>query len=214
MKKALVVTALLTTCCAMAPAQVVLGVKAGAGLSKVMVMNVPANLDFEGYDYRFSIQGGATATQPISEKFSIAAELLYELKGTIFPASDVSEEAQLSLHYLSLPVLANYEFFQGFRIEVGPQIGYRLAADIDKLSNVAPFTAEDIYNVEWDVGLSGGIKYYAPYNLYLSARYTHGLSQVSNLKFTDANGEPYADIKLQNQAFQLSLGYEFKTGKK
>ncbi|HMO38037.1 MAG TPA: porin family protein [Saprospiraceae bacterium] len=214
MKKFLFAALILTVCYSIANAQLVLGVKAGAGLSNIALVkvNIPAHLNVEDYDYCFSFQGGISAAKAISEKLSVVGELLYEVKGTNFPSSDISPKTRLSLHYLSIPILANYELFRSFQIELGPQISYRLAANIENLPNSAPFTAEDIYNVKWDLGLSAGGRYYPCSNLYLGVRYTHGLLDVSDLKFTDMNGLPTLDMRVKqlNRVFHLTLGYEFK----
>ncbi len=211
-------TLVMLTCCVLstcaAVAQVNFGLKAGVGLTKVAFVNFPDYLNDEDTDFRFAYLGGITLNNSFTDAFSISTELLYELKGTKFPADEVSEANTLNLHYLSLPILANYEIFPGLRAELGPQISYRLSADFEKQAPDSPVKAEDIYNEKWDLGIIGGLKYYTASNIFINARYTHGLSSVSDLKFTDINGEPSLTIKSRNRAFQLSLGYEFNTGKK
>ncbi len=212
MKKLLIITILIVCFGYLMNAQTNYGIKFGAGLSTIALENVPDQLNDDLYKYRTSFLAGALISHELSDKFELSSELLYELKGTILKGDDFTEENKLSLHYISLPVLMQYKFFSRFSIEIGPQIGYRFAVDLEKLAESAPFTAEDIFNQAWDFSLNGGLTFYLSKNMLINTRYTHGLAQVSDLKVTDENGTPTVNVRQTNQMFQLSLGYKFKKG--
>lgn len=194
-------------------AQTTLGVKVGAGLAKIAIKDVPEHLNSDIYDTRASYLGGVSLHHALSGKLGVATELLYELKGTRVKVENDPAGNTLNLHYFSLPLLAYYELIPMLRIEFGPQVGYRFAASYERMEPNAPFTAKDIYDQEWDIGLSGGLKVYFLKQVSFTARYVHGFSNVSNIRFTDENGEPTARVKQHNRNLQLALSYEFSISK-
>lgn len=194
-------------------AQTTLGVKAGAGLANIVIKDVPEHLNSDIHDTRASYLGGVTLHHALSGKLGVATELLYELKGTRIKVENDPAGNALNLHYLSLPVLAYYELIPRLRIEFGPQVGYRFAASFERMERNAPFTAKDIYDQEWDIGLSGGLRFYVLKQVSFTARYVHGFSSVTSVRYSDENGEPGARVKQQNRNLQFSLGYEFSMSK-
>src|SRR5215216_4603292 len=98
--------------------QVHFGVKGGVSVSQ---------LDFDNNtssDSRVGLHVGALAHIHTSSKsWAIQPELLYSMEG----AQKVgNSSSKFELNYLNLPVLVQYMFDNGFRLEAGPQIGFLL----------------------------------------------------------------------------------------
>jgi hypothetical protein len=190
-------------------AQCLLGVKAGAGVTDVAMLNLPSRLE-SVFDYRFAYQGGVTFRRNLNKKLIANAELLYALKGAENNESGNSQNIKINFHYLSLPLTLDYQVFPKFFIGIGPEISYRLKLNTSEGDGFPLLT--ETWDKKWDFGLNAEVRFYPTNRFYTSLRYTHGISDLG-VQFTDVNGEPYRDIKLQNRALQLSLGYEFSLGK-
>lgn len=134
------------------------------------------------YKARTSFHLGAVAEINLLENFSIQPELLYSSQG-----AEVDGIDDFNLDYVALPILAKfYLTTDKLSLEVGPQFSF-LIND--------PQKAYD--NESFDFGVAGGLGYKLTKNIFVQARYTVGLSEVSR----------YAEVK--NSTFQLSAGILF-----
>jgi hypothetical protein len=53
-----------------------------------------------------------------------------------------------------------------------------------------------------------GLKYYfRPF--FLSATFSHSFIAISNITYTDENGNPDGESKIYNQGLQIGVGYQF-----
>ena len=135
-----------------------------------------------------SFNFGVMSEIPISEKFSFQPELMYSGQG--YSIGDDTVE----LSYLNLPLMGKYYVTKGLSLEVGPQIGFLLAADNEGTD------VKDSFN-SVDLGVNFGVSYKLDNGLYFGLRYTLGLSDINDLDgFNDKN---------QNGVFQFSVGYFF-----
>lgn len=210
MKETLVILTLAICGYSIASAQVKLGLKAGFNHANVEEIGFPSGLTSNPM-YKTAFHAGLTLQNNLSEKLAIRTELLYSRKGYKVDSPGVSYD-QFDLNYLSLPVLASFQFIPCLMLEAGPEIGYLVKAQgkIDNKKDEVDFLFEN----NWDLGLSGGLRFYPIKTLYLAGRYIHGFSNINDVNFTDENGEPLSpEAKTRNRAFQLSLGYEFNTKK-
>ena len=147
------------------------GVKAGANFS-----NLTGDADTDGIT---SFYVGGLADFTISEKFHVQPELLYSMEG--------GEDAEIS--YLRIPIMAKYYLMEGFNLQAGPVVGFKVGAD----DNIDEFTTST------DFGLGLGAAYELASGLFFDARYNFGLSNISDVDGFDVG----------TSAFQVGLGYRF-----
>jgi hypothetical protein len=132
---------------------------------------------------------GGFAELKLSDKFAVQPELLFSMQGA------GSDAADLKTNYINIPVMAKYFVTDNFSVEAGPQIGFLMSAKFDGED------AKDGLN-STDFGLNFGGSYYIDENMFLTARYGFGLSEVEKDLASGENGST-------NSVIQLSFGYKF-----
>lgn len=192
--------------------EVSFGVKAGGNLSSL-------SGDVEGMSFIPGFHAGGFAEIKLSEKFAIQPELLFSLEGgkSSFEYEDnmtsMRSEETVLLGYINLPVMAKYFVIEGLSLELGPQLGYLVAANSDYEYRsefngivIEDSGSEDIkeYMKKTSVGANVGLGYALKNNLYFQARYHLGLSNIN-----DSEDEDGTLAKIKNNSFQLSVGYKF-----
>ena len=183
-------------------AQVKLGVKGGVNI--VNVYDGPVSPDINN-QYRVAYHGGVYGQYEIDNRFAIRTELLYSKKGC--RSVNPTGKANVNLHYLNLPVLAEYRIQEQFSVLLGPELGYLLSAK-------SRFDNQRV-NIGWlwdrkiDLGMATGFRYQVNKDVDLGLRYTHGLLNVmsSKIVLTNERGEPVGEMnyKSQNRTFQFSV---------
>jgi hypothetical protein len=189
------------------------GAKAGVNFATITGDDLG---DVEG---KTSFHVGVLAEIPISDVFSIQPELLYSRQGAkesyteSFSGMTFSEDLDIKLDYLLLPVMAKYYVTDGFSIEVGPQIGFLLNAEIDyefsESGDGMSFNESGTLDIKdavksVDFGLNFGLGYKLDNGLNFNVRY--------NLGLTDGNDDPEffdSDGAFKNSVFQIGVGYFF-----
>ncbi|MDT8402521.1 MAG: porin family protein [Bacteroidales bacterium] len=153
-----------------------LGIKAGINLYTI---------SSEGntvYDQITGFHLGLIGHIHLENQWAVQPELVYSSQGG---KSGGSEE---KLDYLNVPVLLQYMFDNGFRLQAGPQLGLLVRAD----------NKNDLNSI--DLGMGMGVSYVVPSTGFgLDARYNHGLSNINK---NDA-------AKLYNRGVQLGVFYIF-----
>jgi hypothetical protein len=231
MKKSIILMCFLVFAFVLVNAQntdIIFGAKAGLNLASI------SGDDTDDFDSRTSFHAGAMAEFKISEKFSFQPELLYSGQGAKFENSEsgefgsFSEEVEINLDYLNIPLMAKYYITEGFSLEAGPQVGFLLSAkekyEYNERFGDETFSEsgeEDIKDFvkNVDFGLSFGLGYKLQNGLNFSARYYLGLSDINDfeesrdVEFRDSaelmKVQKSQNIKNQNNVFQLSVGYFF-----
>ncbi len=185
-----------------------LGIKAGINYTGIgRIGSLPDQLDFDER-YQAGYHFGVIGILALNEKWAIRPELLYSLKGL---TPNPNDGDRINLHYLCLPVLASYSLLPMFQLEAGLETAYLLSART--IVEEESYDVDWIFDKKWDIGISGGARFYFLNNFHLGARYTHGLTDIQPITFTDINGDPALEIKGKNRAFQLSFGYHFSLKK-
>lgn len=162
---------------------------------------------------RTGFYGGATVDIPLGGVVSIEPGLLYAQKGYSLNGElnvkgaeflGVNGKAQLTSHYVDLPVLLKANV-GGLEVFGGPQVSYLAKADLKTTAGVMGFNvfnrtmdATEEFN-RWDAGLTGGVGYRFSNGLTLSASYDHGLKKV------DAN----QNFDSYNRSFKVGAGFRF-----
>lgn len=131
----------------------------------------------------------------LSKQIAFQPELVYSTQGTQNKSG--SSELRLNLGYVNVPLLLQYMFDNGFRLEAGPQIGI--------LANATSEISNNSINVKpafrsTDIGLAVGMSYVKPSTGYgFDIRYNLGLT---NINISDA-------VKSYNRGLQLGVFYLF-----
>jgi hypothetical protein len=157
------------------------GAKAGFNMSTL-----------SGADDASSIIGahlGGFVEIKLSDKFAVQPELLFSMQGAGFDVGDSN------LNYINIPVMAKYFVADNFSIEAGPQIGFLMSAKLDGTD------IKDAAN-STDFGINFGGSYYLNENMFLTARYGFGLTDVEKDLEAGVDGS-------KNAVFQVSFGYKF-----
>jgi opacity protein-like surface antigen len=166
-----------------------IGLKAGVNYANL------TNFD-EGYSGRIAYHFGLIAELTITEKFSVQPEILYSKLGSQFKDGD--NKATLSENYLSVPLLFKYNFSEKTSIEVGPYLGLLLTAKNKGKMEGESFEEDVIQGFnQTDFGYAFGVTYNISNNIFASLRYNLGTKNVIK----------DSEEKINNSAFQLSLGY-------
>ncbi len=160
-----------------------LGAKAGLNLTNITGENTAE------FDQITGFHAGISSEFSFSEFFSSQVEILYSTKGATATTTDL----EISMDYLSLPIMIKVYPIESLSLDIGPQFSYLLKNTATLGGNtIAPYDYEDL-----DIGLIVGLTYKTSIDLYIQTRYIMGVTEF------DSAG------KWKNQVFQFSLGYNF-----
>ena len=134
-----------------------------AGLNMATVTN-------SGGDLKAGFNGGALAHIHITPAFSLQPEVVYSNQGTKY-----SSDSKLILNYVNIPLLLQYNFDNGFRLQGGPQLGIMTEAK-QKLGSVEADVSDNYNTLDFSIPL--GVSYLSYSGLGVDARYNLGITNV------------------------------------
>ncbi len=167
------------------------GIKGGVNLSTVKVS------DGEDYDGKTGFHLGGLAHIHVSKQFAVQPELMFSTQG----GQDDGDDFKLNLNYINLPILAQYMFDGGFRLQTGPQIGFLTGAET-KSGDIEVDVDDQIQSIDFSWVFGGG--YLFPSGFGVDVRYNLGISNISDISGYEA----------KNRVFQLGVFYQFMHGRK
>lgn len=140
------------------------------------------------------LHAGLLAHIHITPEWAFQPEVMYSNQGG--KVGDIN----LNLHYINVPLLVQYNFENGFRLQTGPQVGL-LAGVNDKVNGTASniFSSDNFKST--DFSWSFGLGYLTYSGLGIDGRYNLGLSRI--------NDDPNRTGKTTNRVFQIGLFYLF-----
>lgn len=188
MKKFGVLALALLTSTALFAQAPVFGLKAGLNVSK---------LTGGGYDWRAGFHGGLLSHIHVTPAFSLQPEIMYSSQGAKY--TDVfNQEVTRKLNYVNVPVLLQYNFDNGFRLQAGPQLGFLLAAK-DKIGDVNSnrVNTDNFNSIDFSVPV--GVSYLSRTGFGIDARYNVGVTNVAEGSTTN----------VRNSVFQFGVFYLF-----
>lgn len=160
-----------------------MGVKAGVNLYNVH------NSNTSDPDINLGLHLGLLTHMHLTEAFALQPEIYYSMQGSR------SGDNRLNLGYVNVPILVQYMFAEGFRIQVGPQLGVLLHGN----TNAANGSVRDHYNT-LEAGISIGASYiHTPSSFGVDLRYNHGLTDITKSSL----------IKHTNRGVQIGVFYLF-----
>lgn len=182
------------------------GVKGGLNVSSI------SDEGFSESNSKTGFYAGVFMNAPIAESFSIQPEVLYNNLGAKYTTNLGplgTYEDKLSLDYISVPVMLQYNVVPQFYLEAGPELGFLVNAKSDR-TYTGDIEANDTQQLDTDdfnkfnFGLGIGAGFNITQNFGVNARYVAGFSDV-----TDENSDPSPDANNKNNTFQVGLSYKF-----
>lgn len=161
-----------------------IGVKGGLNSYNI---NTDNSSDF---DSKTGLYIGLLGHIHLNDQYAFQPELNYSMQGA------KSGNTDIKLDYINVPLLVQYMFDNGFRIQAGPQLGLLVNAKAENGSSTD--IKDDFKSI--DLGLSVGASYvHPPTGFGIDARYNHGFSDISE----------NSSFKSTNQGIQVGLFYLF-----
>ena len=167
----------MLVCGLVANAQFVLTPQVGATMATIT--------DADGAKMKVGIVAGGNLEYPITEAFSVSGGLLYTMQGSKYKDADDA----LKLDYLNIPILAQYQIADGFKIKAGVQPGILASAKIGDVD------VKDGYK-SLDIAIPLGLSYEFS-DFVIDARYNLGINKL------DKDGV----AKSKNSVIMVTLGY-------
>ena len=167
------------------------GIKGGINLAKLA--NHPNDPD-----WRLGWNAGLLAHIHVTPAFSLQPEVVYSSQGAKFSDFVNGEDLNLKLNYVNIPVLLQYNFNNGFRLQGGPQISF-LTGVADKVGDVElnSVDSDDFKTIDFSIPL--GISYLSFSGFGVDARYNLGVTNVVE----------NSTRNIRNSVFQFGLFYLF-----
>lgn len=166
-----------------------IGIKAGLNVYNVV------NENQDRLDPKAGLHLGFLGHIHITDQFAIQPELVFSMQGAKYSPAGV--DTDLNLNYINVPVMFQYMFDNGFRLQAGPQAGFLISAKAKVGNNET--NVKGSYN-EIDLGLGIGVGYINPSTDFgFDFRYNHGLTQINDGGTVDS----------YNRGFQLGVFYLF-----
>ncbi|MBC7949610.1 MAG: PorT family protein [Chitinophagaceae bacterium] len=162
------------------------GIKAGVNAANIDISNG------NEYDSKIGMHAGGLVHIHINDHFAIQPELVYSMQG----CKTEDDDFKLKLNYVNVPVLAQYMFNGGFRLQTGPQFGFLTSAKT-KNGEVEVDVNDEIKST--DFSWAFGAAYLSKVGVGVDFRYNLGISNVSEV----------AAFETKNRVFQLGLFYQF-----
>jgi hypothetical protein len=163
-------------------------------------INIGAKLGLNSYtlttgnssnsDSRIGLHAGLFGHIHLNNEFALQPEILYSMQGA------KKGNNQIKLDYINVPVILQYMFDNGFRIQAGPQLGFLISA---KAENNSTVDIKDEFK-PIDAALSIGVGYiHPPTSFGVDLRYNLGLNDISE----------NAGVKTTNRGLQIGVFYLF-----
>lgn len=165
------------------------GVKGGLNLYSIN------NDNNSNYDTKAGFHAGLVGHIHLARQFALQPELVYSVQGAKYTVAGV--DTKLNLGYINMPVMFQYMFDNGFRLQAGPQVGFLINGKVE--TNNSKTDVKDNFKTV-DFALGGGVGYVSPSGFGVDARYNLGLSDISE----------NSPVKSTNRGVQLGVFYLLK----
>jgi hypothetical protein len=188
MKRYLSTAIILLLASAAAHAQHVnIGIKGGFNLYTISSDN-----DIN-YDMKAGFHAGLIGHIHFTKQFALQPEVLYSTEGAKYTFLSINHT--LKLNYINVPLMFQYMFNNGFRLEAGPQAGFLMSAK-SETNNTKADVKNSFKKVDFAAG--AGIGYvHTSCGWGVDARYNFGLGNINE----------NSSVKSMNQGFQLGVFY-------
>jgi hypothetical protein len=166
-----------------------IGIKGGLNVYNIN------NDNNSGYDAKVGFNVGLLGHIHLAKQLAFQPEIVYSAQGA--KSKTLGTETKLNLDYINVPMLIQYMFDNGFRLQAGPQVGFLVSAKA-KVGDTKIDVKDDLKKV--DFGIGAGLGYVDPKSGFgIDARYNLGLSNINE------NSSP----KSYNRGLQVGVFYLF-----
>lgn len=146
-----------------------IGIKGGLNFSSIQGDNSSESNSKIGFNL------GLLGHVHISKQFALQPEIVYSLQGA--ESRSGGNDLSLNLNYVNIPMLFQYMFNNGFRLEAGPQLGI-LASAKSEINNSS--TNQKANFKSTDLSLVVGVSYVKPATGFgFDLRYNHGFTNIN-----------------------------------
>ncbi len=189
MKTLLMTAAALLMAASTTFSQANFGVKGGLNLYKVTAD------EGDEADMKAGLHLGVLAHIHLSDQWALQPEVVYSMQGA---KSEVDgDDVKFNANYINVPLLFQFMFDNGFRLQAGPQLGI-LASAKAKSGSTSIDVKDGMNSIEFSVPV--GVGYISPSGFGVDLRYHLGLSNINE----NDNNEAF------NRGFQLGVFYQFR----
>jgi hypothetical protein len=193
MKQLLTVALAMTLVACTASAQNVnIGVKAGLN-----VYTIHSDNDDADFNSMAGFHGGLLAHIHMSRQFAMQPEITYSSQGAKYTLG--GDDFKTKLGYINVPVMFQYMFDNGFRLQAGPQLGILVSAKGEDENGNSLDIKDQLNTAEFALGVGAGYVH-VPSGFGVDVRYNLGISNISKDD----------DAKAMNRGFQVGVFYLFK----
>jgi hypothetical protein len=166
------------------------GIKGGLNVYNIK------NDDDTKYDSKIGFNAGLLGHIHLAKELALQPEVVYSAQGAKYTVANV--ETKFNLGYINVPVLLQYMFDNGFRLQAGPQVGFLINAKA-KAGSLELDVKDNLNKVDFAVG--AGLGYVHPASGFgVDARYNLGLNNINE----------NSNVKSYNRGFQVGVFYLFK----
>lgn len=134
----------------------------------------------------------------LGNQFALQPELIYSTQGAQYEIGGNTEK--LNLNYVNVPLMFQYMFDNGFRMQAGPQLGFLVSAKTEIENNT---TDVKDYFKPFELAFGIGVSYvHPPTGFGVDARYNFGLNNINDT----------GTVNSYNRGLQVGVFYLFKHG--
>jgi Outer membrane protein beta-barrel domain len=152
----------------------------------------------EDFDPKIGFHAGLIGHIHLSSQWALQPEVVYSLQGAKYTIDGLSEsnDYKINLGFINMPVMVQYMFDNGFRLQAGPQIGVLVhAKSKNETNNTTTDIRDDLKPLAF--ALAAGIGYvHPPTGFGIDARFNLGLSHIND-----------NNIESTNRGFQVGVFY-------
>lgn len=152
--------------------------------------------------HKWGLTAGLETQYQMWSQLGISVGLMYSNEGFRFEEKGDVDEWKQSLHFLNVPVLANFyiepNMLPGLSLKAGIQVGYLLQGKETQMGKTDTNT-DSFHRV--GISIPAGISY-EYHNLVVDLRYNIGLNNLCNHKVLDETW--------RSNSLCLTLGYQFR----
>ena len=162
-----------------------IGIKGGLNMANLHHDNSSINPD-----HKAGLHGGILVHFHVNRSFGVQPELVYSMQGADYGGGEAE------INYVNVPLLFQYMFASGWRLQTGPQVGLLVSGEFDENDGREVNIKSSLKKSVFDWSLGAG--YLSASGLGVDLRYNHGISDA------------YKNSDVTNRVWQLGLFYQFR----
>ena len=172
-----------------------------AGFAQSFQIGVKGGVNFSNYtggdfetDGLVGFHVGGLMNFKFGQHFSLQPEVLFSSQGAKIK-SDLTDDENVRVSYITVPVMLKLKSTGGFYIEAGPQVSFRAGEEFNEDASV------DHFAKNMDLSLAGGLGFHSTSGFGIGARYIAGLSKVGDFDKTALRNPDFKNSVIQVSVF-------------